>query len=292
MEAKIPALLIVGNGFDLNLNLKTSYKDFLDSGEFRSKLSRENKNNLFEYLHQKHQIEKWVDVEKELGNYCLEVLYRGNKPSNDHRFETLKDEYEELCQSLADYLNRVCRINFQLDSNNACIQLLKDINGRWDLPVQVVTFNYTDIIDRINDSPYSGIRAEVFHIHGETGVGKGIVFGVEDSVGLRREHQFLYKSHSKHKNAYGFYNRLNNTDNIIFFGYSLGETDHSYFMDFFEELTKPHEEKKRLIFYYHGESARDELIWQLRQLTNGRYTQLEMYNEIKFINSQLYESPF
>lgn len=292
MESKLPALLIVGNGFDLNLNLKTSYNDFLESGEFRSKLSRENKNNLFEYLHQKHQIEKWVDVEKELGNYCLNVLYRGIRISDDRSYETFKDEYQELCQSLESYLDRICRQSLTVPSDRAGILLLKDICNKWREPAHVVTFNYTETIERLNDYSYSGIKADVFHVHGETGVGKGIVFGVEDSVGLRKEHQFLYKSHSKHKNAYGFNNRLNNTDNIIFFGYSLGETDHSYFMDFFEALTKPHEGKKRLIFYYYGESARDELIWQLRQLTNGRYTQLEMYNEIKFINSQLYESPF
>ena len=32
-------LFIIGNGFDLDLNLKTSYHDFLDSSYFRNKAS-------------------------------------------------------------------------------------------------------------------------------------------------------------------------------------------------------------------------------------------------------------
>lgn len=292
IENKYPALLIIGNGFDLNLGFKTSYNEFLKSSEFRSVLAREEKNYLFEYLKIKHQLNRWVDVEKELGNYCTQILYKGIKRDDDRSLENLKQEYNELCYCLQQYISRECGRAFPINEKCAGIRLLKCLYRKWNEPLEVVTFNYSDTIERLTNFNLSGIRANVFHTHGEADLHKGIVFGVEDSIDLKKEHQFLYKSHSKSKNSHGFYNRLMNTDNIIFFGYSLGETDHSYFLDFFDELTKPHKEKKRLVFYYYGEDARDDIIWQLRQITKGRYTQLEMYNEIKFINSQNYECPF
>lgn len=60
-------ILIIGNGFDLNLGLKTSYKDFLDSEAFRT-LS--NTNMFAKYLQHKNEIQHWVDVEHELKSYA------------------------------------------------------------------------------------------------------------------------------------------------------------------------------------------------------------------------------
>ena len=68
-------LFIIGNGFDLDLNLKTSYHDFLDSSYFRNKasifseyeLKRLNGDiNIFSYLKYREQINGWIDVETEL----------------------------------------------------------------------------------------------------------------------------------------------------------------------------------------------------------------------------------
>lgn len=73
-----------------------------------------------------------------------------------------------------------------------------------------------------------------------------------------------------------------NAKNITFFCYSLGETDHSYFDDFFNAQTKPDCDRKKFTFYYYGQEAYDDLIWQLKTLTKNRLTYLKQYNQLEF----------
>ena len=59
-------ILIIGNGFDLNLGLKTSYSDFLASDEFLE-LSEDSSNLLVSYLNEQAKSSRkdrlWVDIE-------------------------------------------------------------------------------------------------------------------------------------------------------------------------------------------------------------------------------------
>lgn len=71
-------LLIVGNGFDLNLGLKTSYANFIESEQF-AKIC--NSNNFAKYLKNQNSIQRWVDIENEIPQYlgpCAKV--RGRVP--------------------------------------------------------------------------------------------------------------------------------------------------------------------------------------------------------------------
>ena len=63
-------VLIVGNGFDLNINFPTSYSDFMGSQYF-NELILANDNWLAQYLnYKKKQDGNWIDMEKELGVYA------------------------------------------------------------------------------------------------------------------------------------------------------------------------------------------------------------------------------
>lgn len=65
-DIRIPKrLLIIGNGFDLDLGRATRYSDFAKSEFWPKNLH----SQLYEYLNQKSQIEKWFDLEGELANY-------------------------------------------------------------------------------------------------------------------------------------------------------------------------------------------------------------------------------
>ena len=56
---KIPKrLLIIGNGFDLDLGRNTRFSDFAKSDFWPKNL----KSQLYRYLSQKSQIEKWFDL--------------------------------------------------------------------------------------------------------------------------------------------------------------------------------------------------------------------------------------
>ena len=54
---------IIGNGFDLNLGLKTSYQDFLQS----TCLEKINpQNSLAKHFSNQKQLKNWVDVEESI----------------------------------------------------------------------------------------------------------------------------------------------------------------------------------------------------------------------------------
>jgi len=56
-------VVIIGNGFDLNLGRKTSYKDFIQSDQFKELI--QSKNSLCIDLNNQLQERNWVDIEME-----------------------------------------------------------------------------------------------------------------------------------------------------------------------------------------------------------------------------------
>ena len=152
---------------------------------------------------------------------------------------------------------------------------------------RIVTFNYTDTIERLTHGGYSSQKGNLLHIHGSLESDDDIVFGVDDFAELPKEHVFLYKAYSPSKKTCEFSQWLSEADKIIFYGYSLGDTDKQYFVKFFQELCKGSDNEKELVFYYYNRDAYDNLKWQLQQFTNHNLSRLEMYNHVKFLDCNL-----
>lgn len=288
-------VLIVGNGFDLNLNYPTSYFHFMESKYFTDLVL--SNNTLAQYL--KYKMENnnnWIDIEKELVIYSDIVV---SEPSVNHKMpqglikdknlttilESFKEEFICLCTALKEYLNEIEnaeKFNEGFDESHA-YKLIKDIVYE-RRHCYVVNFNYTIFLKKLIDAiNYNCTEFCIRQIHGS--LKEDIVFGVQDSLDLTRNHVFLYKSYNKHQNVNGLPHILENADKIIFFGYSLGESDHSYFDDFFKNQTEKNCRSKTFIFYHYGQDAYDDIIWQLKALTNNRTSYLNQYNNIKFIDS-------
>ena len=277
-------ILVVGNGFDLNLGLKTSYSDYLRSDEFKTLLED---NRLANYLERRSKTSKWVDIEKELFEYSTHLFYMtGGKfkpnPGNKKLIECLKDDYHGICFSLKKYLKRAMKYQINPENKAAYDIISKVFSNSGN--TYILTFNYTEIIENL----------QLFYFHSKDNYfinnihvclsDDNIVFGIEDSVEVAKEHVFLYKSHNINQNINGLISVFENAKNITFFGYSLGETDHSYFDDFFKAQTMPDCKDKNFTFYYYGDNAYDDLIWQLKKLTNNRLSYLKQYNKLNFID--------
>lgn len=94
-------VLIIGNGFDLNLGRKTSYKDFYES-EF---CPRDYPAPLIHHLNNKWDDNldevKWYDLENELGKYCLNIHNNGDKiqdiyqPADIKLFKTINESKDK-----------------------------------------------------------------------------------------------------------------------------------------------------------------------------------------------------
>ena len=84
-------ILILGNGFDLAMGRKTSYKDFL---EFADKLFLERDDQLDEFL-KKHQI----DIEKYRNNLYIQYIYK-NKSRLGENWSNLEIMISQLAEAI------------------------------------------------------------------------------------------------------------------------------------------------------------------------------------------------
>lgn len=149
----------------------------------------------------------------------------------------------------------------------------------------ILNFNYTDTVHTLfGDKPTFPVIKH--HIHGSLKDGENIVFGVEDGYKLNSKYSFLYKSHNRVLNVNHLNERFEDAKHILFYGYSLGQTDHSYFEDFFREQSTKGCERKKFDFFYYGQEGYDDLFWQLRTLTGNRITQFKRFNDIEFIDTK------
>lgn len=276
-------LLIVGNGFDLSMGFKTSYGDFMKSSYF----PHEETSSLCSYLHNQYEENMgWIDIENELSEYSRILT---TKKLNAKKFNTildidsLREEYDELKSSLKCYLQEETKRAFGPSPDNPAKRFIDQLPAE----SKIISFNYTSIIERMTRDRFCASKGNLLHIHGSLAPYDDIVFGVEDSAKLSKEHVFLYKAHSPHLKVQEFSDWLNSAERIIFYGYSLGDTDRQYFEKFFRKLCSDDRTYTELVFYYYDQSSYDNLIWQLQMLTNHKLTQLQILNKIEFINCSM-----
>lgn len=278
-------LIIVGNGLDLSLNLPTSYDDFIKQYKDKKGMIA---SGLLVHLLEQLELYNWVDIEMELSRYCLNLYENDNSWSNGGIYKQLRKEYEDLHNKLKKYLDGVMNRKLSVNKNAYALELIKDLCNSQESPLEVISFNYTDTLERLADK--FNLKIKVHHVHGS--LGTDIVFGVEDSADLRPSEVYLYKSYSIYKELRPFNLLLPEFRRIVFYGYSLGDTDKQYFRNYFEELSRNNHSTKHIAIYHYGKEAFDMVKWQLQSFTGHNLAGLEMNQVIQYINSQLpYEAP-
>ena len=155
-EVKKPkVVVVVGNGFDLDLGYPTSYNDFVESkwfdtlitGEKPNELILEGKyednmqihpNGLATYIKAQKERENWVDLEECIMRYALETKTR-IKPKE------LLREVKALKYFLYQYIGRLKR-NFEkygIDrQHKVSYRLITELIQN-EVDVEIWSFNYT-----------------------------------------------------------------------------------------------------------------------------------------------------
>lgn len=261
-------ILVIGNGFDLNLGLPTRYKDFLSSSYFEELL--DNKNELCSYLQRQNELELWVDLECKLQEYSL---------YNDAKDRTIfYKEYKELCFALCRYIN-----NIDLSSINEKSKAYKMIIELVTYPkTLIINFNYTDSVKYIIGKNCLDLRATHIQVHGNAR-DNSIIFGVEDKASIRPQDVFLRKSASIHFMPYDLEDKFKKAATINIVGHSLGQSDHHYFRDFIRTQSNNTTSKKIVITYY-GEFGRLAIIKELDELTSNSLARFQIKNEVTMID--------
>jgi hypothetical protein len=245
-------VFINGNGFDINLDLKTRYTDFYEyyktlesKSEFISKLKESISND----------IENWADLELELGKHTAKTKSK----------EEFIEIFEDIGDNLADYLQEE---ENKLDLSKVDKQKLFDyisspenslpkaqkneidkIRTKWSghhWYVNFITFNYTKTFEKIIEKKgahleigthhkakilYQGIE----HVHGY--IDDRMVMGVNDISQIKNKElhniqeildAFVKSNCNKamqHTVDELCTQQLNAANLIVIFGSSIGKTD-------------------------------------------------------------------
>jgi len=273
-------LYLIGNGFDLNLGMATSYRDF-----YQYYTSVKTLNPLVQKLKNEidSNIENWSDLELALGKYTtnLESTQEFNEVFED--IEDKLGDYLELIESSFDFsqFDGKKLYKYFVFPENSLPQADKNIltdfkhkwrNTQWDM--NLITFNYTRSLEKLLD--YSGqpinvkdyykqinnpvILHRIEHVHGF--YNERMVMGVNDVSQITNNDfhenqdvlETLVKSMCNQAQKHTIDNwcksQIANANLICIFGSSIGDTDNLWWELIGEQLKLD----CRLIIFEKGES--------------------------------------
>lgn len=279
-------LLIIGNGFDLDLGLRTKYKDFIDSNIYDEYTKRIQERysfkmnydiesdegiNIFSYFKSVLKIQNWIDLEMEIGNLATRKYFDIDPETGTpirvlmKSSSAMMDSFNALRECLNKYISHV---DIPWGRRSYASELLNIIASESRDNVQIVNFNYTNLKD------YTGIdiKVPIHHIHGTitSGHETNIILGVQDDIEVDKSYSYVIKSHSPFYRSSRIIDLLEEADEVIFFGHSLGETDYPYFSEFFQSQCKriPLDMRKKIRIFTFDESSRLDILYQLRIMNN------------------------
>ncbi len=266
-------VVVIGNGFDLFHELKTSY------------------NNFKMYLTLEHpeciqQVEEFIDIESNalwnnleasLAKIDYEMIYeKASALLESYGSDDWKDRYHhdfqyEIWKSLS-FTNNLAKyakewINSIEMKSNKILQEFTFEN------VLFISFNYTDTLEEFYKIPENNI----FYIHGKAKRDNGIILGhnaecycfnqnyISDDIRIQEGNIILNQSQKNLKKPSeeiistnkNYFETMVDVKNIYILGHSLSEVDDIYFINMIKYIPK---NCKWFISYYNDKSNIDEFI--------------------------------
>lgn len=266
-------LLILGNGFDLDLGLKSSYGEFIQSEIFKDMQNNAPVGeHLLKDLSNEFELQKWIDLEKWLKGHCTpdpSGFEYDDEPINTCRL---------LTNALQKYIND-CKPKEEGLENTYAYRVLEAVvkNEYFD----IITFNYTNpfYLTGIGNSD-----TDITHIHGACG-SETIILGFDDDRNVEAKYTELVKTCNSNYISNSVAYDIEEAEVIIFFGHSLGETDYFYFSELFSSLSAHSASKRRnreIHIFTYDDKSRTEILKQLRVMNNYRTGEMMTRNKIVF----------
>jgi len=281
-------LLIIGNGFDIDLGLRTRYSDFAKSKYWEKLMENTygSDQDLLNALKEAKETEAWFDIEKTMNDYARAI--RPEFLSTD-LVDKDKHSFVDVSASLSKYLKEEQKTrDVKTDSYAAqVLRLIADVGG-----FEYYTFNYTTLGSIANSCGFKIDTSRITHVHGSL-ENDSIILGVltDPANQIHEQYSFMYKDNSRFYSSNNMYEDFEKADDIIFFGHSINGMDFPYFKDFFIKqsgMAGEYRSKHITIFTYNDDSNQ-----QIRNsIRNAQVdlTQLFRRNDIKIIQTrQLYD---
>ena len=259
-------VLVIGNGFDLDLGLKTRYSDFANSNEwknmFEQSASKSKHYSLLKFLNDKKDEHCWFDIEQAL----LEYASIKTKSVWLHDVKTDKQEYDEICNTLGTYLdNQLKDLNLNIFDKKG-IQLLRNIFQSDSFEKYLYTFNYTPI-EKIAKSQEIIHITNAHYVHGKI-EDKTHIMGIDVQIldDIIPEYSFLIKSNNNNYQAVNIELDMINAKEVIIFGHSLNMIDAVYFDDYLKNLSTNKDEHRRLTIITNNETSKLQILDNIRRM--------------------------
>lgn len=249
-------LYIIGNGFDLNLDLKTSYNDFY---KYYENVESDNPNVRKLKAHISKTFDSWADLELALGDYTQHlnkieefddiILDIGEELSKYlHKEEQELEGFEFDQKKFFEYLSYPENFFLPADKEVLVNYKRKWANHHWNL--NIYTLNYTTVVEKIfgektrnvllaNHNGNATVKlGEIKHIHGY--LDNDMVFGVNDISQVKNQDfhknrdilESIIKPDCNRANRNNidrqFTSRINQANLICIFGSSIGDTDNKW----------------------------------------------------------------
>ena len=277
-------LLIIGNGFDIDLGLRTRYSDFANSKIWEQLMENTYglDQDLLGALKKAKEKEAWFDIEKTMNDYVRSIrpeYLTSNLVDKD------KNSFVDVTKALSKYLKDEQKSR-TLESNHYAAQVLRliaDVGG-----FEYYTFNYTSLGDIATSCGIKIDTSRITHVHGSL-ENDSIILGVltDPANQLHEQYSFMYKDNSRFYMSNNMYEDFDKADDIIFFGHSINGMDFPYFKDFFIKqsgMGGEYKSKHITIFTYDDDSNQ-----QIRNsIRNAQVdlTQLFRRNNISIIQTK------
>lgn len=268
---------ILGNGFDIQLGLKSRYSDFLQEYVEPVLGDSDNIEEFKEYLAQRPNRELWSDAEiamgMHLGQFSDATIEAYNERVQDfeiHLIDYLRKQQDrcsysdkkEIAKRFADFLYESFGDAFTRRRDNL------DIDKPEHNVFRFISFNYTNLLEQIRkcfdsgivaarnnqDSVYRDVWGQISHVHGM--LNEQIIMGVNDesqldltggttlTEALRWE---LIKPTLNHDSGSNFdvpaKNAISKSDIIAIYGVSYGNTDKLWWEEVVDWLRQDTEHK-------------------------------------------------
>ena len=285
--------LLLGNGFDINIGLKTKYSDF-----YRYYLSIQSPNSNISAW--KSNISDNFDLWSDLEHHLQELAYT----LNDNECQAFMEFLDDLTEELSNYLDTENGHFIFEDYANASEQFQKDIRNiesiiKKHIPLHaantykkqfvnrtIINFNYTSSIEKLlNINQNSALSSQSFtliHPHGD--LYTNLVIGVSSIAPSFQEdfgHQDVFREEMHtwliKKNILTTMHELNlrynqakdsisSSDVICIYGMSIGESDSIWWSEIAEWMLQ--DSSHKLIIFSHSVSTKSTTRVPRKQYVN------------------------
>lgn len=228
-------VIIIGNGFDIDMGLPSRYSDFIKSKEWQEVIKRVEifqqssdycEHSLIGQLQRVSHESQWFDIEEEIHKFVL-----SHNNNTEQAIGEIRNEFELIKDGLSKYLTRVST-NFKADEKRISYIILYFLQYT-PSSIAEFNFNYTNPRNFLQEKP-SFISNYIFSVHGSLS-NEDVVLGcnLKSNEEVNRQLSFMYK-YNMLKRPTNIAQHLLEAKDVIFFGHSINEMDFRYFKEFFK----------------------------------------------------------